>query len=82
MAQDVTIQGASYTDVPFIDTPKTGGGTARFVDTTDADATQGEILYGKKAYVNGTLITGSAVLATATVSGTKLILTDGFPVSV
>lgn len=29
---NVTIWGASYTDVPAVDLPKTGGGTARFVD--------------------------------------------------
>lgn len=33
MAQNVTIAGASYTDVPAIDVPKTGGGTASFYDT-------------------------------------------------
>ena len=42
----------------------------------------GQILNGYKGYVNGNLVTGTAVLATATVSETTLILTDGFPVSV
>ena len=32
MAQNVTIAGAQYRDVPAIDLPKTGGGTARFYD--------------------------------------------------
>ena len=32
MAQSITIWGASYTDVPAIELPKTGGGTATFVD--------------------------------------------------
>lgn len=32
MAQNVTIAGAQYSDVPAIDLPKTGGGTARFYD--------------------------------------------------
>lgn len=35
MAQDITVQGASYTGVPAVDLPKTGGGTARFIDQTD-----------------------------------------------
>ena len=35
MAQDVTVAGASYSDVPAIDLPKTGGGTARFIDQED-----------------------------------------------
>lgn len=32
MAQNITLMGADYTDVPAVDLPKTGGGTARFVD--------------------------------------------------
>lgn len=32
MAQNITLLGADYTDVPAVDLPKTGGGTARFVD--------------------------------------------------
>ena len=80
MAQSITIQGATYSDVPAVDLPKTGGGTARFMDTSDADAIASNIASGKKAYVNGSLITGSASMATATVSGTTLTLTDGFPV--
>ena len=58
MAQ-VTLWGASYSDVPAVELPKTGGGTARFDDTTDADATADDILSGKTAYVNGEKITGT-----------------------
>ena len=32
MAQNITLLGASYTDVPAVDLPKTGGGTARLYD--------------------------------------------------
>ena len=59
MAQNVTIAGASYTAVPSITVPKTGGGTASFVDTTDADATAADIISGKTAYVNGVKLTGT-----------------------
>lgn len=59
MAQNVTIAGASYPDVPSITVPKTGGGTASFVDTTDADAQASEILNGKTAYVNGVRLLGT-----------------------
>lgn len=32
MAQNITLLGGSYTDVPAVTLPKTGGGTATFVD--------------------------------------------------
>lgn len=59
MAQSVVINGVTYADVPEVDIPLSGGGTAKFVDTSDADAVAGEILSGKKAYVNGQLVTGN-----------------------
>ena len=32
MAQNITLMGANYTAVPAVQLPKTGGGTATFVD--------------------------------------------------
>lgn len=58
MAKNITLMGASYSDVPAVDLPQTGGGTARFVDTSDANATQYALLEGATAYVNGNKITG------------------------
>ena len=62
MAQNVTVQGASYSDVPAVILPKTGGGSATFYDTTIASngAAATDIASGKLAYVNGALITGTA----------------------
>ena len=73
MAQNVTVAGASYSDVPSVVLPKTGGGSAEFLDTTISTnaATASDILSGKKAYVNGSLIEG-----TGTGGGTAAITID------
>lgn len=59
MAQNVIINGVTYSNVPEVDIPKNGGGTAKFVDTSDADATSAQLRNGATAYVNGIKITGS-----------------------
>ncbi len=35
MSQSITLWGATYTQVPAVELPKTGGGTAKFIDETD-----------------------------------------------
>ena len=47
MAQNITLMGANYSAVPAVKLTKTGGGTAQFDDTTDANATASDILSGK-----------------------------------
>ena len=59
MAQNVIINGVTYASVPEVDIPKSGGGTAKFYDTTGADATAENILTGKKAFGASGEISGS-----------------------
>lgn len=59
MAQNISLLGADYPNVPAVQLPKTGGGTAQFDDTTDATATAAEIASGKSAYVNNTRLVGT-----------------------
>lgn len=59
MAQNVIINGVTYSSVPEVDIPKSGGGTAKFFDTADADAAAANILSGKIAYNASGSVTGS-----------------------
>ena len=59
MAQNVVINSVTYQNVPEVDIPKSGGGTAKFFDTASADAAAGDILATKKAYGASGEITGT-----------------------
>ena len=59
MAQNVIINSVTYQDVPEVDIPKSGGGTAKFYDTSGADAAAGDLLTGKTAYGSSGEISGS-----------------------
>ena len=61
MAQNITIMGASYSDVPAVQLPKTGGGTARFDDASITTATASDVASGKVFLASdGTITTGTA----------------------
>ena len=72
MAENVTLLGVDYPDVPSVVLPKTGGGTAQFDDTTIASnaASASDITSGKKAYVNGNLVEGTMQPMTPTTTTT------------
>lgn len=61
MAQNITIMGASYTGVPAVTLPKTGGGTARFDDASVTTAEAGDVASGKIFLASdGTITTGTS----------------------
>lgn len=61
MAKNITLLGASYSNVPAVNLPQTGGGTARFTDTSPTTATDSDVAQGK-IYIkaDGTQSTGTA----------------------
>lgn len=69
MAQNVIINGVTYANVPEVDIPKSGGGTAKFFDTASATAAAADILTGKTAYGASGSVSGSMANNGAT-SGT------------
>lgn len=61
MAQNITLMGASYSAVPTVLLPKTGGGTARFDDASVTTATAADVASGKTFLASdGTITTGTA----------------------
>lgn len=55
----VIINGVTYSTVPEVDIPKSGGGTAKFYYTGDADAAGSDLLTGKTAFGSSGSISGS-----------------------
>ena len=81
MAQNVVINSVTYQNVPEVDIPKSGGGTAKFYDTASADFESSHLLTGKSAYgasgsVNGSMANnGSTSGEISTKAGTVSIPT-------
>lgn len=61
MPYNITLQGAEYADVPAILLPKTGGGTARFTDTSPTTCSDSDVASGKIYFKSdGSQSTGTA----------------------
>lgn len=61
MAQNIVVNGVTYNGVASISVPlSAGGGNAVFPDTSSGDAAAGDIASGKKAWVDGVEVTGTA----------------------
>lgn len=69
----IIINNVTYSDVPEIDVPKAGGGTAKFYDTSSATGTAAHLLTGDKLYGAAGEVQGSMVNngATGGTIGTK-----------
>lgn len=83
MAQNVTIAGASYPDVPSIIVPKTGGGEAEFYDMSDPMSFLGKDVevvetdfYSKVDTLDNTDFNGWTPSSTAKVIVPSVTLTD------
>ena len=59
MAQNVIINGVTYQNVPEVDMPKSGSGTAKFYDTASADVSSADLLTGKTAFGASGAVSGS-----------------------
>ena len=59
MAQNVIINSVTYSNVPEVDIPKSGGGTAKFYDTSGADIAAGDVLTGKTAFGSSGSVSGN-----------------------
>ena len=46
----VVINGITYSACPEVDIPKSGGGTAKFYDTSEANITSSDVLTGKTGF--------------------------------
>jgi len=60
MAKNISLMGASYSDVPAVVLPQIGGGTARFDDASVTTATASDVAEGKVFIAaDGTITTGT-----------------------
>lgn len=76
MAQSITINGVTYPDVPYVDIPKQGGGSAAFYDISDASLnSNAQMLSGVTAHgADGTKYTGNLTLPTISQDSTTKVL--------
>lgn len=76
MAQNIVINGVTYSNCPEVDIPKSGGGTAKFFDIADTSLNgNAQLLNGVTAYgSDGTKYTGNVTLPTISQNSTTKVL--------
>lgn len=79
MAQNVVINGVTYQNVPEVDIPKSGGGTAKFTDISDTTAAAGDVLSGKYFYTSGGTKTQGSIATKTSSDLTASVLTVTAP---
>ena len=76
MAQNVKINGVTYSNVPSVQIPHASGGdNATFYDTASATITAAEIVSGKVGYNANGAVTGSLTLVSVSQNSTTKVLT-------
>lgn len=83
MAQNVIINSVTYQNVPEVDIPKSGGGTAKFFDTANADISSADVLTGKTAYgasgsVSGSMANNGSVSGTISTKAGTVTVAEGY----
>ena len=84
MAQNVIINGVTYSNVPEVDIPKVGGGTAKFYDTAGAssvdagDVLDGVVVYGAGGAITGTMPNNGATGGTISTKAGSVTIPAGY----
>lgn len=73
MAQNITLWGASYSAVPSVTLPKTGGGTASFTDVSDTTAAAADVASGKYFYTSAGVKTQGTSSGGGTSKNTQVV---------
>ena len=79
MAQNVIINGVTYSNVPQVQIPKSGSGTAAFYDIADTTAAAGDVLSGKYFYTSGGTKTQGSIASKSSSDLTASTLTVTAP---
>ena len=79
MAQNVVINGVTYSNVPSVQIPKSGSGTASFFDISDSTAAAGDVLSTKYFYTSGGTKTQGSIASKTSSDISASVLTVTVP---